>query len=99
MAARQPRGPAISGGLPQDFPQSRLFPLEVDIVDRGLDLGVDFRIKLPSSFLRSRFSGQERRCYRVLSETIQEPIDTTAAETKFARGLGNQVQLKTGNSC
>jgi hypothetical protein len=61
-------------------------------------LGVDFRIELPSSFFRSRFSGQEGRCYRVPPETIQEPIDTTVAETKLARGLGDQVRLETGNS-
>jgi hypothetical protein len=94
----QPRGSAISGGLPQDFSQTRLFPLEVDIVDRCLDLGVNFRIELPSSFFRSRFSGQEGGCYRIPPETIQKPIDATVAETELARGLGDQMRLETGDS-
>jgi hypothetical protein len=49
-----------SGWFPEEPGNSiRLFPLEVDVVDRGLDLGVDFRIELPISFFLSRFSGQE----------------------------------------
>ncbi len=91
----EPGRATVSSNLSEDYLESRLLPLEVDLIDRSFDLGIDFSVEPPITVLGARCSGQQRRCYRLLAKSVQEPINSTVAQPELTRRIGDQVQRKT----